>query len=372
MLMTLDELKKKAINEYGMKKFVKQLEGKKEMNSKAKRDTEIGLGQVIAFLLCPILIRGDITIIYGGKGLGKTALTLFLAYLIALGKSFGFLNSIAKNIILYIDAEVGEIGLSARIRTVRNIFGLKQNENSSVHCQSKKYNLYTQEGRQELDKEIARVDPDVLVLDNLTSMNGGCVSPKGWDDFFLWAQNYQKQEISIIILYHANDDNSMRGSKMKLINAENPIFLERIDDDDTGEINKDIEEEDLDVIAVNDGNNIDNKRINKKVKSKLAKLPQDRRKLKVRMIFENLRNNPFPEAYTPIEWEYSITENKWSITNKKEYMIEVLSKLSHYCDDERIGMFFGKDARHAKYLREKYGIKKYNIDENNNGGQYVE
>ena len=365
MFMTINQLKEKAIDEYGLKKLVKKLEGKKEIQSQAKRDTEIGIGRIVEFLLAPILTRGDITIIYGEKGVGKTALILFLAYLIAIGKKFHVLNSIVKNVVLYIDAEVGEAGLKARIRMVRRMFSLKQGEDSHVYCHSKKYNLYSIEGRQALDKEIGRINPDVLILDNLTSMQGGCDFPKGWDDFFSWAQEYQKQGLSIIILFHANDDKSIRGSKMKMINAENPIFLERIDD------NYDIDSEDnmddLDSAAMRQ----DSTTASGKKKSKLDKLSQDRRRLKIRMIFENLRNNPFPEAYKPIELEYNIPENKWSMINYDEYMKKVLSELSEYCDDERIGMFFGKDGRHAKHLRNKYEIKKYKIEENGNGENYV-
>jgi AAA domain-containing protein len=348
MRFSPDDLKTMAINEFGLKKFIKKLNTKKEIQNKAQKDTLFGAGLIIEFLLHPILIRGDITIIYGGKGLGKTALALFLSYLIAFGRTFGVLKSVMANIVLYIDAEIGEAGLKSRIISNRRLFGLSPLNNANMWFQSKKYNLYTAEGRQVLAEEIDRIDPDVLLLDNLTSMNGGRDYPTGWDDFFAWLQTYQKQGMSIIILYHANNDNEIRGSKSKIINADNPIFLERIEEPN--------DSEDLDVQAVEGM-----EKNNTQKKTKLEKLPQDRTKIKVQMIFENLRNNPFPEAYTPIQLEYSIKENTWSMINYEEYMKEVLASLSEYCTDEEMSKFFGESPRQIKALRSKYQVNKYNI-----------
>jgi hypothetical protein len=77
------------------------------------------------------------------------------------------------------------------------------------------------------------------------------------------------------------------------------------------------------------------------------------------MVFKNLRNNPFPEAYTPIKAEYSIPDCSWSMVNEDEYYKKCLTSMSQAMSDEEMAPFFGEPKRKIRDLRAKYDIQKY-------------
>jgi replication-associated recombination protein RarA len=94
--------------------------------------------------------------------------------------------------------------------------------------------------------------------------------------------------------------------------------------------------------------------------SKVNKLRKDPSKIRIRIVPEHLRSSPYPEAKTPLELEYDITRNKWTVLNKDEYISTILQKQAAYMTDQQMAEFWGKSARMIKDLRQKYGLTKYN------------
>jgi hypothetical protein len=334
-----------ARSEFGLGDFINQLKRKNGGHRGAQKDKEFDSGGEHRFILHPIISEGDTTLMYAGKGLGKTVKALGIAYTMALGRDlFGLLKANAQQKVLYIDTEIMKRGLAARKQSARRVFKLTQDADPPLWFLSQRLNLYSDEGRQLVENEITKINAATpieetlkfIVIDNLTSAQGANDTPQGWDIFYTWLMSLKERSIGVLILFHANaTDDSLRGSKMKLINIDNVIYLERpqpdLEDEETSKRQK---------------------------KSKADKQPADRSKICMNLVFENLRNNPFPEAYTTIKLEYSIPDCRWTMLNFDEYMISTLTSLSEYCSDEEIAKFYGETPRQIKELRSKYNIRK--------------
>ena len=339
----------KELHKMGLSEVIKKYEKMSSGRTRAKRDLDFGNGKYPEFLLSPVICKGDITILYAGKGLGKTLLALAMAYTVALGRSlFGLWRCQKPSPTLYLDGEIGETGLGARKSACRKSFGIQAHKNTDLWFASDRFNLYSKEDRQFVEEEIKRINScytdnreiQFLVIDNLTSMQDGKDYTKGWEDFFTWCTEQQNIGISILILFHANDDDRMRGSKMKLINADNIIFVDRF-------FSENNEEDD------------DTETKPKKRKSSKKIQPVDRSKIQMNVVFENLRNNKFPEAYASLVIEYSIPDFKWIMLNYDEYYRKVLEGQASNYSDKKMTEFWGIPERSVRELRNKFGINKY-------------
>ena len=340
----LDNLKKTGYNE-----IIKYYENKNHGRSIAKKDLDFGTKNPPEFLISPLMCKGDITILYASKGLGKTLLALSIAYMVALGKSLFSLWKCKKPTpTLYLDGEIGESGMKARKDSCRRCFNLEKNHDSDLWFISDRLNLYSNKDRSFIDSEIIRINSSYakneeikfIVIDNLTSMQEGKDYATGWNNFFTWAKRLQNNGISLLILFHANKDDSMRGSQMKLINADNVIFVDRLESD-------------------NGSNKTGHLKRNSKKTPKNKQQDTDRTRICMKICFENLRNNKFPDSYTPLEVEYSIPGFKWTMLNYSEYCKKILSEQSKYFSDKEMSEFWGESNRNMRELRNRYGITKY-------------
>lgn len=342
--MNEEEFIEWARSEFGLGDFINQLKRKNGDHCGAQKDKDFDSGGEHRFMLHPIISEGDTTLMYAGKGLGKTAKAMGIAYAMALGHDlYDLLKANAPQKVLYIDTEIGPRGLTARKQSARRVFKLTQNADPPIWFLSERLNLYSDEGRQLVENEIAKINAAApieetlkfIVIDNLTSAQGANDTPQGWDLFYTWLMTLKERGIGVMILFHANADDSLRGSKMKLINIDNVIYLERPQPDVEDEENS-----------------------KRQKKTKADKQPADRSKICMNVVFENLRNNPYPEAYTTIKLEYSIPDCRWTMLNFDEYMTSTLTSLSEYCSDEEIAKFYGETPRQIKELRGKYNIRK--------------
>jgi hypothetical protein len=327
-IMTNKEFLEKAKTAYGLGDFMRRLATKIEKNKSATKLNNIKFTQDVIFLLLPLICVGDTSFLFAGKGIGKTVLAMSIAFAVALGKTlFGPIKAVKSYNTLYIDGEIGEQGLTARIASSCRVFDIPEDANVPIWFLSERLNLYTPEGRERIDDELARIKNndstgrgiEFLLLDNLTSMIGANDTPQGWDSFYDWVMGLKTKGITVLMLFHAGDDKKMRGSKMKEINIDNVIYLDKPESSNA----------------------------------------EDRSKITMKITFNNLRNNPFPEAYRPIIAEYSIPESKWTMVNEEEYYKFCLETLAKRLSDDEIAKYFGKTSRQIKELRKKYNVVKY-------------
>lgn len=192
--------------------------------------------------------------------------------------------------------------------------------------------LYTEEGRKQVDQLVCgmqEADPAgsplrLLVIDNLTSMVGGEDKAKEWDEFFSWARGLNGQGITVLILHHtAGKNRQVKGTGMKVTNADSVIHLESLRDE----------------------------------------APEDTSEgLPMRVVLKHGRNNPFSEAKIPIDLHCRLPKIAWSLADENAYVEKILklqAERREEMDDKDMGVFWGLPKRSVTTLRKKYGIGKY-------------
>ena len=287
------------------------------------------------FLLSPVIRKGETCILYGMKETGKTALTLRMAFAVSLGSPF--LKPWGRQSprkVLYLEGEAGDVGIRPRIRSARETFNDSDDHDALIWFNYERMNLYSDEGRLRVDNVVCAIERDeptgvqfgLLVIDNLTSMNGGDDDPTQWDTFHSWLMTkFKSRGVSVLIVHHANRNAGMMGTQMKRINADRTIYVESIP-----------ERESFDATG----------------------------RLRLRLDFENVRNNAFPEARTPMEIEYSHRKNKWTMLGSDGYISHVLeNQIKADYTDATMGVFWDLNKDQVKALRMKYGMRKYNVDD---------
>lgn len=346
MSMLVDEFLERAISEYGLGRLAikVRLSGKKE--SKFVRMNAMADLPYPKFVVPPYICEGDLCILFAKKGVGKSIISLRMAEAVALGKQFlEVFGDCPQATVLYVDGETGATGMGSRRNHMLRTFGLGRHISEPLWLYSDRLDLYSEEGRRKIEQKIADIeaaDPDapplkLIVFDNLTSMNGGKDTPNGWDDFYTWTMSLKAQGIACLVVYHANDDESLRGSKMKLVNADDVLLVkELITDEETGDI------------------------VPAPKNAKGGKVSEDRDELWFRLQPKNLRNNPFPDAYKQVDISFSVADAKWEMMNGYGYVRNVLENQVRYgMTDEEMAIFWGKTPRQIRELRRDFCLKKY-------------
>jgi RecA-family ATPase len=185
------------------------------------------------------IYEGDTAMVYSSKGCGKSLVSLDMAYSLALGRDlFGTYKQKAREV-LVIEGEMGSVKFRQRKRQVHEYYGLSPEDPDPIYSIVGRFNFYKDKNRHELMAEILRlkseedVDLDLIIFDNLTSMCGGVDHPKGWDAFYDFVcELKEKYNIAVLIIFHSNDDDEVKGCKMKALNCDTVLFLENLDDVD--------------------------------------------------------------------------------------------------------------------------------------------
>lgn len=120
------------------------------------------------WLLEPILLDGEATLIYGQGGIGKSYFSGLCAVLVDQGLSFGKLNPQKRNV-LYLDYETGTHVAARRFNSLHNGFGL--DESSNVFYRFSYQPLAAEIA--ELQKLVAENDIGLVIVDSAGPACGG-------------------------------------------------------------------------------------------------------------------------------------------------------------------------------------------------------
>ena len=120
------------------------------------------------WLLEPLLLDGEATLIYGQGGIGKSYFSGLCAVLVDQGLSFGKLNPKKRNV-LYLDYETGTHVAARRFNSLHNGFGL--DESSNVFYRFSYQPLASEIA--ELQKLVAENDIGLIIVDSAGPACGG-------------------------------------------------------------------------------------------------------------------------------------------------------------------------------------------------------
>lgn len=168
-------------------------------------------------IIDPFLSRGSLAMVYAKRGVGKTWFLLELSLALARGSSLFQWKVPAPQKVLYVDGEMSLSELRQRlIRLTKGGVpaGLQILPSESLSKAYQTLNINAAPDQERINLMLEKVQPDVLILDNLSSL---CVgrdenSNSEVDSILQWLRYLRHQGIAVIIVHHAGKTNDQRGA----------------------------------------------------------------------------------------------------------------------------------------------------------------
>jgi hypothetical protein len=188
-------------------------------------------------LLMPWLTEQSLSMIYAGRGVGKTYFSLNCAYALATGRDFLRYDATEPVSVMYLD---GEMQAPLMISRLKQIAG-KDSLDAPIHFITPDLqgdrgvpDLASIEGQDEIDEMIEKVNAKVIFVDNLSTLcrTGRENEGESWIPVQNWLIKHRSQGRSVVVVDHANKEGGVRGSSRKEDVLDNVLCLKRPDDFD--------------------------------------------------------------------------------------------------------------------------------------------
>lgn len=213
--------------------------------------------QETAWVVKPVVPENSITMLYAPTGVGKTWLSMSMAYAVTIGAdpfqmegsplAAAWKTARARKV-LYIDSEMGENAFKRRLKKIRKIYNpdgkIDDSRFKFKSVNGLLFNLaeYGGKGQLYIDRALAQITGNrasdlrgvLLVLDNYSTLSSFLDSGKAWLNFFRWLKELRDRGCSIIVVHHAGKDGDQRGSSTKTATCDNVIKLEVPEKDYSG------------------------------------------------------------------------------------------------------------------------------------------
>jgi putative DNA primase/helicase len=188
--------------------------------------------------MTPWLTESSMTMIHAWRGMGKTWLSMCLAYALAKGRGT-FLNwkTFEPRRVLYIDGEMGTRAILGRLKTILNsdvdendadIDDDALNFFSFEHCGGVIWNLADLNDQHKYTQLCANYN--VIIIDNIST----CVRYKNandemtaWADVHKWSIKRREEGKAIIFIHHQGKSGQQRGVSSKEDPLDTVINLKR-------------------------------------------------------------------------------------------------------------------------------------------------
>lgn len=193
-------------------------------------------------IISPLLFEGDLMMIYGWRGVGKTWFSLGLAYAIASGGLFLTWQCTRPRRVLVLDGEMRAARLKKRLSLI--IAG------SDIEAEKGYLRILTRdmvpdvvewpdlgraEGREALGQLIETEQPDVIVVDNLSAWlrsGKGENDEESWRDCASWLMQQRAKGRAVVLIHHAGKGGQQRGTSRREDILDTVICLKKPDDYD--------------------------------------------------------------------------------------------------------------------------------------------
>ena len=173
-------------------------------------------------LLEPWLPHPGIVIIHAQRGNGKTYFALAVGNAVAAGQPLCDWCGERSARVLYVDGEMPGAALQDRLNKLslmpRGQFYILSRDRFLLHKQGKGMpDLGEPEGRQELDRIIEECQPDLLILDSLSTLvrSGIENEAESWAPIQDWLLTWRWRGLSIILLHHEGKSGKPRGTSKR-------------------------------------------------------------------------------------------------------------------------------------------------------------
>ncbi len=193
-------------------------------------------------LVDPIIPEQGLVMLYAPRGIGKTYLSLSLAYIAAGGKSMldGKWKASQENKVVFVDGEMPGGRLQYRIKGIIHSAGsLSKSGLLKIITPDLQEigipDLSTLAGQKLIEEHLE--EAKLLVLDNLSSLfrTGSENEAESWKIAQEWLLSLRRRGISVLMIHHANKNGSQRGTSKKEDLLDTVISLKRPEDYDPSE-----------------------------------------------------------------------------------------------------------------------------------------
>jgi putative DNA primase/helicase len=181
-------------------------------------------------LLAPWLPQPGIAMIFARAGHGKTYLALSIAFAVARGEGLLGWQCERPGRVLYIDGEMPGAYLQTRLnqygRPPRGTLHIVCRDTFNLRRQSMP-DLGTPDGRRAIDEIIKAVQPDLVVLDSLSTLvrTGEENSPEDWLPVQDWLMQHRWRGRTMLMIHHAGKGGTQRGTSKREDTPETTIQL---------------------------------------------------------------------------------------------------------------------------------------------------
>lgn len=193
-------------------------------------------------LLGDLILERGLTLIYAPSGIGKSLISLGMAFAVAAGASIGRWEAPAPRRVLLIDGELDMADLQSRLakllpreddgETARRIMVWARKDQPLGEDVPPFIDLGTEDGRQEVVAYVLAARPDLVVLDNVSTLVTVADenSAAAWTPFLATLLEMQRAGASVLVVHHAKKaggaDGGYRGSQKLSVLFDRIIRLE--------------------------------------------------------------------------------------------------------------------------------------------------
>jgi hypothetical protein len=163
-------------------------------------------------ILDPILSAKSLALLYGPRGLGKTFVALGIAWAAATGSSFLGWRATRPHRVVYVDGEMAAVDMKRRLK----LFGAPPPTLdfmlADLHPGALP-DLARSDGQHSLMEAWGR--PELVVLDNLSSLAGFQGDPDGWSSLQRFLILQRRLGRAMLLVHHANKKGFQRGTNRR-------------------------------------------------------------------------------------------------------------------------------------------------------------
>ena len=162
-----------------------------------------------------LIKSGQLGMIFGWRGTGKSTFLLALALAMAAGIEFlGFRPSKRARVVL-LDGEMDLHSMQKRLRMIKKSLQVKLTDHLKIMSPElfagAMPKLRTPEGQAEIDQALGD-DWDVLIIDNYSSFSSGREDADAWGPWVPWLLKHKRAGRTVIIVHHTGKNGTQRGA----------------------------------------------------------------------------------------------------------------------------------------------------------------
>ena len=180
------------------------------------------------YILTPWLRAKDLAMVYSPAGRGKTLFCLNVALSVAGGLPCFKWQCVQPRRVLYVDGEMAREEM--RERSVNMLRGMADNTESlqtiADNCtmimsddqDRPMQSLGTTTGQSIIDRQVEKLRPDLLILDNISTLANTDVeenSAESWAPVQSWLVDLRRRGVAVLLVHHAGKGGGQRGTSKR-------------------------------------------------------------------------------------------------------------------------------------------------------------